>query len=53
MKTNTKKEIKEVVEKKVDENQLEKAKQNGFKIIRKIPKYYNNNDAYFMKRVIK
>ena len=26
---------------------------NGFKIIRKIPKYYNNNDAYFMKRVIK
>ena len=24
-----------------------------FKIIRKIPKYYNNNDAYFMKRVIK
>ena len=26
---------------------------NGFKIIRKIPKYYNNDDAYFMKRVIK
>ena len=26
---------------------------NDFKIIRKIPKYYNNDDAYFMKRVIK
>lgn len=25
---------------------------NGFKIIREIPNYYNNEDAYFMKKVI-
>lgn len=24
----------------------------GFKIVRKIPKYYRNEDAYFMKKVI-
>ena len=25
---------------------------NGFKIIREIPKYYGSEDAYFMKKVI-
>ena len=24
----------------------------GFKIVRKIPNYYNNSDAYFMKMII-
>ena len=28
-------------------------KRNDFKIIRTIPKYYDNDDAYFMKKVIK
>ena len=28
-------------------------KNDEVKKIRKIPKYYNNDDAYFMKRVIK